>query len=339
MLKKVEMKFKIGLFLFFNFLCANAQEYRSSPEMEQEKNTLVQWIGQFPEEGKISNESSFLDQISTIIFGKKDILSIIKPIALIANSPISFQILDQGSKTMFFIEDNEKHSSKAFKKSKIELPSLVGLCKFSDNNLLVTDSRLNSIFLINEDKKELVNLNNDLLLKQPTGIAFSAKTETIWVVETALHRISILNKNGQRIRTIGKRGNKPAEFNYPTAIWIGKNELVYVIDAMNFRVQVFDIDGAFVSVFGEAGDASGFFARPKGIATDTFGNIYVSDALFHTIQIFDIEGNFLYNFGEQGRGKGQFWMPSGIFIDDNNFIYIADSYNSRVQIFQLNRNE
>lgn len=293
----------------------------------------IQWIGQFPvvdTHAKINKKG----WLTRFLFGEKNSPEITKPIAIIATNTNDFSILDQGSGMLFEITNNEKKLAKAFKKSGINFPSLVGYCKTPSGEFLITDSRLNAIYKYTKEEKRLDILNSNLTLQQPTGIAYSTVSNEIWVVETAAHKISILNEKGEVIKTIGKRGDASGEFNFPTSIWIDKIGNAYVIDALNFRVQVFNKNGDVISIFGEAGNATGYFARPKGIATDSKGSIYITDALYNTVQVFDISGNYLYQFGEQGRNKAQFWMPAGIYIDDNDFIYVADMYNARIQLFQ-----
>ncbi|MCF6307586.1 MAG: 6-bladed beta-propeller [Flavobacteriaceae bacterium] len=294
----------------------------------------VIWVKQFPSEKNKSKKTAAL-WFSDLIFGKKNNYKVTKPIDVIAVNTKSFYVLDQANGIVFEINNNNSHIPKIFTKTERFFSSMVNICSLSNNEYLFTDSRLGEIFKFNISKNTIYPFNDKLKLKQPTGIAYSQISNTIWVVETSQHRITILSQDGEIIKTIGKRGTGKGEFNYPTAIWIDKQGRVYVIDSMNFRIQVFNKNGEVISVFGEQGNASGYFSRPKGIATDSKGHIYISDALFHTIQIFDIKGNFLYNFGKQGRNEGEFWMPAGIYIDENDYIYVADSYNSRVQIFQL----
>lgn len=327
------LKILISLIFIVTYFQCSAQKKAFANDTLKSKYH-VQWVNQFP---LITNKNkpSKKNWLSNLLFGKKNQPKITKPNAIIALDSTHFFILDQGSGTIFDIQDTKVKIPKVFRKSKITFPSLVGFCKLPTNDILFTDSRLNKIYRMNEKQKILQIFNDSLLLKQPTGIAYSAVSNQIWVIETKAHKISILNEQGKLVKTIGKRGNKPSEFNFPTAIWIDNYGNAYVIDAMNFRIQIFDKTGKNISIFGEIGNATGYFARPKGIATDSNGNIYISDALFHTVQVFDISGNFLYQFGKQGRGKGEFWMPSGIYIDNNDFIYVADSYNSRIQIFQL----
>jgi len=294
----------------------------------------VSWVSQFPplkEDVKQQRKGWF----KRLLLGKKDLTSFQKPVDVIGLSPENCIVFDQGNGTLFFTEDNKLVIPKLLRKQETYFPSLVSACLLPDNSVLFTDSKLNEIFLLSQDKKQLTKLNKNLDLSQPTGIAYSTKTNQIWVVETGKHQINILDINGEHIKTFGKRGLEEAEFNYPTSLWIDKNGIAYVVDALNYRIQIFDADGNFMSMFGENGNGTGFLARPKGIATDSYGNIYVVDALFHGVQIFDIDGNYLYQFGKQGSRTEEFWMPSGIFIDEKDQIYIADSYNSRIQIFEL----
>ncbi|MBI5540395.1 MAG: 6-bladed beta-propeller [Bacteroidia bacterium] len=324
--------------IFFLFILNQSGNCLSQDILEVDRNrktenSRIKWISLFP---SVENKkSSFTEKLGQVVFGKKEILEISKPISVLAINPDTFLVLDQGNNTIFYVKNNESQIPHFLKKKENYFTSLVGICAISKNEVLFTDSKSNQIYKISNNVTELNVLNDSLKLDQPTGIAYSKLTNEIWVVETKSHRISILNNNGERIKTIGARGNKNGEFNFPTSICIDKDGYAYIVDAMNFRVQIFNKDGQFVSTFGKQGDATGDFARPKGIAIDSESNIYIADALFNTVQIFDKKGNFLYYFGSQGNEKEKFWMPSGIFIDSQNYIYVSDSYNSRIQLFQL----
>lgn len=337
---KLTLKNQILFFSLRMLLCCitlllfiNLSQAQNNPNDKPDKQ-YVHWVAQYPSQESNIKSGSFKKKINQIIFGKKS-FKLVKPISLFAKDSMSLWVLDQGSASIVNFQNQESEIPKFIEKNLKNFTSLVGICSISDHKLLFTDSSLDKIYCIDTEKKELNSLNDNLQLSQPTGIAYSKINNEIWVVETRAHQVSVLNENGDLIKTIGSRGNEPGKFNFPTFIWIDMLGNVYIVDSMNFRVQVFDKDGELVSVFGEIGDATGYFARPKGIATDSFGNVYIADALFHTIQIFDSSGKFLYQFGSQGQDKGQFWMPSGIWIDANDYIYIADSYNSRIQVFKL----
>jgi len=332
-----KLLYKPGLRICFFMLVVIAARAQDSTAL-QAGNTdqpYISWVSQYPAAKEDGKKQNALKRTFNFLIKKDKQQSLVRPVAIAAAGTADFCVLDQGGRTIFDVADNKANVPRCIRKKENYFTSLVGICMLPDKEILFTDSRLNKIFIVSADNKKMNVFNDSLDLQQPTGIAYSAATHEVWVVETNAHRIAVLNERGELIKTIGSRGDENGQFNFPTSIWIDKAGDAYVVDAMNFRIEIFNKKGAFVSAFGEAGDAPGTFARPKGIATDTFGNIYVVDALFNVVQIFDRSGNFLYNFGKQGREKEEFWMPSGIYIDSKNFIYIADNYNSRIQIFQL----
>ncbi len=324
----------IGLMLFWvNSVQPQDTTYVDVMDLTESKG--VEWVNQIPHL-KDANKKIKKGWLKRLILGKDDMTSIQKPVEVIAFNPENCMIFEQGNGTLFAVEQDKIKIPKLLRKNERYFPSLVGACLLPDNSILFTDSKLNKIFSLSEDRNTLRELNARLELSQPTGIAYSQKNNQIWVVETGKHQICILDTHGKPVKTIGQRGTDTGEFNFPTSLWIDRKGHAYVVDALNYRVQIFDAEGHFINMFGENGNGTGFLARPKGVATDSYGHIYVVDALFHTVQIFDKSGNFLYRFGNQGRDTAEFWMPSGIYIDKANYIYVADSYNSRIQIFKLN---
>jgi len=291
------------------------------------------WVGQFPSENATDEVGSFLNWFDSFLFGQKN-YPLVKPFSLIAQNPDSIWILNQGSGSIFQYTQGLTKSPHVYLNNNQPFPSLIACSLLDSKHLLFTDSKLNKVFVLDISTSKIKDFTEQKL-NQPTGIVCSPNSKNVWVAETAAHKISVFNKSGKLLNTIGLRGTNSGEFNFPTFICLDNADNLYVVDAMNFRIQLFDSSGNFKRSFGQLGDATGYLARPKGIASDSFGHIYVVDALFHTVQIFNDQGKFLYNFGNQGKEKGQFWMPTGIYINSHNTIYIADTYNSRIQIFQL----
>jgi DNA-binding beta-propeller fold protein YncE len=298
---------------------------------ENNSSFKVEWIREY-NNNVISNKEKGIGRILyDFIFGE-DVTLFNRPFNLRLINSNSIWILDQGNKTILNFDLEKKTLNNPTEKI---FPSLVGICSDQNDNIYFSDSKKNTIFIkkAKSNQVEVFNVGSKLL--QPTGLAYFASENQIWVCETGNHRLVQLNENGEIINTIGRRGTEKREFNFPTFLWIDFDGLVYIVDSMNFRIQILDSSGNVHFVFGEPGNATGFLARPKGIATDSKGHIYVVDGLYHTVQIFDKNGNFLFNFGYQGSAKGEFWLPVGIYIDDKDFIYVADSYNSRIQVFRL----
>ena len=308
-----------------------AQSHFADKTKEAGTKFSIRWVTQFPENPS-ERKITLSERISGLVFGRKP-PEVVKPFNVIAKDLQHFWILDQALGQVIEVESGEGQSLKSVQKQGTQLPSLVGICRIPGGDLIFTDSKLGKLFRVNPQKCS--PFAEQQFLDQPTGIAYSELTGEFWVVETASHRITVLNSEGEVVKRIGKRGAGEGSFNFPTFIWIDAGGRIYVVDSMNFRIQIFSKEGNYIGAFGENGDATGFMARPKGVATDSHGNIYVSDALFHAVQIFDKDGNFLSSFGKQGQQAGAFWMPVGIYVDEADYIYVADSYNSRVQVFQL----
>lgn len=202
-----------------------------------------------------------------------------------------------------------------------------------DNDVVyITDSEAGIVYRYNLRSKILTPFVTGLM--RPTGIAFNKTNRLLYVSETGAHQIVLFDLNGKERLHLGRRGEAPGQFNFPTDLFIDHTGKLYVTDPINARIQVFSADGVFVRAFGRAGDAQGEFSKPKGVAVDSEGSIYVCDALRDSVQVFDSSGTFRLEFGERGQDSGTFWMPSGIYIDREDMIYVADTYNRRVQVFR-----
>jgi DNA-binding beta-propeller fold protein YncE len=304
---------------------------------DRKEDPFIKYIGSISSKGNKDN-IGFFEKIFNIIVGFEPV-HFNNPVNMFASGNNNCWIINQGNGSILHYLDGKTERIDAFKKNSTSFTSLVGITQVGTSGILFTDSRLNKVYLLSEDEKQIRTFSDTNSLLRPTGIAYSEKNYEVWVVETGSHCVSVFDLSGKRIKTIGRRGNGALEFNFPTYIWIDKDGRIYIVDSMNFRVQILSSKGEFISAFGKQGDATGSFARPRGIATDSHGNIYVVDALFNAVQIFDSSGRLLYYFGSQGNGDYQFWMPSGIFIDKSDFIYIADSYNARVQVYQFVKND
>ncbi len=199
------------------------------------------------------------------------------------------------------------------------------------------------IFVTDADRGEVIELSRSGIVRgtlgsehlgRPVGIA--SCRDRLFVVDGMAHDIKVFALDGTLLRTIGKRGVGPGEFNFPTHLCCRQDRLV-VADSGNSRVQILKLDGTPVSMFGHKGNAAGDLSLPKGVAFDGDGHVFVGDAQFENVQVFDPAGRLLMAFGQEGTGLGSFWLPAGIWIDDLDRVWIADSGNRRVQVFQYLR--
>ncbi len=324
----------LKVFLVFSLLLP--ARLLSQNNSTKDLNYSIHFIESISSESDLGAQKSWFDDIWDFVIGENEI-HLIQPINLIKNSN-NLLILDQALQSVVSINIDEKEFEIIDNASKYGNNfSAVAICEFQSGKFLFTDSYLDKIFLLDSDKNKVEIFREDLDLEHPTGILFNKDKDEIWVSETQNHRLKVFDSNGNYLRSIGRRGNKNLEFNFPTFIHYS-NGKIYVVDAMNFRIQILNSAGNFITAFGQPGDASGYFASIKGLATDSHERIYVVDGLFNAVQVFDSEGNLLSYFGSKGNDEGKFILPVGIFIDIYDKIYVADSYNSRIQIFQIRKN-
>ncbi len=209
-----------------------------------------------------------------------------------------------------------------------------GIALGMTGEVYVADSELGFVARLNR-KGESVGIIGRGELRHPVGLAFDAATQRLYVADTHDHDIKVFDSDGRLLRTLGQRGEKPGEFNYPTYLALAKGEL-YVTDTMNARVQVLEVEtGEPKRIIGERGMNVGNLVRPKGVAVDDEGNVYIIESYYDHLLVFNKKGEFLMPIGGMGQGVGNFYLPSGVWVDAHNRIFVADMFNGRVELFQF----
>jgi sugar lactone lactonase YvrE len=84
-------------------------------------------------------------------------------------------------------------------------------------------------------------------------------------------RILKFSKDGKFIKTWGKLGTAPGEFNGPHALAFDSKGRLFVGDRSNNRIQIFDQNGKFIAAWKQ-------FGRPSGIFIDKDDIMYVADS-------------------------------------------------------------
>jgi len=83
-------------------------------------------------------------------------------------------------------------------------------------------------------------------------------------------RIFKFSKDGKYIKSWGKRGSGPGEFNTPHQLAMDSTGRLFVADRVNNRIQIFDQDGKFLEEWKQ-------FGRPSGLYIDKNDNVYSAD--------------------------------------------------------------
>jgi DNA-binding beta-propeller fold protein YncE len=84
-------------------------------------------------------------------------------------------------------------------------------------------------------------------------------------------RIVKLAPDGTVIKSWGKKGTGPGEFNEPHGIALDSQGRVFVADRVNSRIQIFDRDGKFLAEWKQ-------FGRPSAVFIDKDDVMYVADS-------------------------------------------------------------
>jgi DNA-binding beta-propeller fold protein YncE len=155
-----------------------------------------------------------------------------------------------------------------------------------DGFLWLADNGANQVFKLDKDGKILMTLGKKGVAG-PGNDEFDAPTEVavadngdIFIADghtggggaTGNARVVKFDKTGKFLKTWGKKGMGPGEFDVPHTIALDSRGRVFVGDRQNNRVQVFEPDGKFVAVWYQFGRPSGMFIDKK---TDT---LYVADS-------------------------------------------------------------
>ena len=149
-----------------------------------------------------------------------------------------------------------------------------------EGNVWVTDARgaadKASVVKFNPEGRVLLQLRG---LVEPTDLVTDPRSGDVYVCESHtdvadpnfIGRISVFDKTGKLLRTIGTTGTGPGQFRTPHAIEFDSRGRLVVADRHNHRVQVLTTSGTFVAEYGD-------FGRVSGLAIDKDDVIYTPDS-------------------------------------------------------------
>ncbi len=137
----------------------------------------------------------------------------------------------------------------------------------------------NQVFKFSSDGKLLMTIGKPGGAAEPEccyapNDVIVAKNGDIFIAEghgAGNNVIFKFSKDGKIIKSWGKPGTGPGEFDQPHSLAFDSKGRLYVADRNNNRIQVFDQNGKYISEMHQ-------FSRPSGIFIDKHDNIYSADS-------------------------------------------------------------
>jgi sugar lactone lactonase YvrE len=105
----------------------------------------------------------------------------------------------------------------------------------------------------------------------PNGDVYVAESHTNVEDPNLIGRISVFDRTGKFLRTIGRTGTGPGEFRTPHAIEFDSQGRLIVADRHNHRIQILTKEGKYIGEYTE-------FSRASGLAIDRNDMIYAADS-------------------------------------------------------------
>ncbi len=165
------------------------------------------------------------------------------------------------------------------------------------------------------------------VLVAPNGDIFVAEGHSSQ--PTANARILKFDRTGKLLKTWGKKGTGPDEFDQPHALAMDSRGRLFVGDRSNNRIQIYDQDGKLLDTWYQ-------FSRASGIWIDANDMIYVADSESGSIAPTRPEWKRGIRIGNARTGAVTAFIPDpvettrntsaaeGVAVDKNGVIYGAE---------------
>ena len=237
------------------------------------------------------------------------------------------------------------------------------------NNIYVCDGVNNRVQVYNKSLVFSFLFNEQM--NGPFGICIT--NENVYVTQLTTHSLSVYSTEGVFIQSVGRRGQKELEFEWPRGIAVStEKQQVYICDNGNHRVQCLNLDLTLKIVISSINyprgikltsqhivilkvgvDCVSFYnyshqlirelitmgdgkqvIDPWHFCIDGDSNIVVTDPPNSCVLVFSHKGELIHKFGKKGEVEGDLISPTGVAVDnENNIIVISRNPNYVIQLF------
>ena len=153
----------------------------------------------------------------------------------------------------------------------------------------------------------------------------------LYIVDTKPSVVVVDPKTGNVVRTWGRAGAGPGEFDFARNddnpgngdISVAPDGTVYVADGTNHRVQAFKADGTYLSQFGSFGAGPGQFGNLAEIEVGPDGSVYVMDDLDEPLSKFTPDGKFVWRMARSASEPDGTVIPHGLAVRPDGSILLS----------------
>ncbi len=163
----------------------------------------------------------------------------------------------------------------------------------------------------------------------PSDLAVSESGE-LYVVDNYASTITVLDENGNFLRTIGRPGQGPGEFEHPLRIELAERDALYVMQGG--RITKIDTRGAFLDLF--------HLFLPIDDFTVISGRLYANIILRPgapenaIIGVLDSRGKQVFSFGEPLPVPGlNLKDQAAVLASDGTLLYVAFRHHPLIQVY------
>ena len=125
--------------------------------------------------------------------------------------------------------------------------------------------------------------------RRPADVAISGSGEIFVADGYDNSRVHKFSSDGELLKSWGKKGKGPGEFNLPHGIWVDKDDYVWVTDRENNRIQIFSAEGSYVRQLTH-------FVQPSEVFIDADDIVYVPE-ISGRMSIMSMDGQLLARWG------------------------------------------
>jgi sugar lactone lactonase YvrE len=148
-------------------------------------------------------------------------------------------------------------------------------------------------------------------------------------------RIVKFSKDGKFIKTWGKVGKGPGEFDVPHGLAMDSAGRLFVADRSNDRIQIFDQDGKFLTEWRQFGRPSGIYIRDDILySADSQSGEKFNKGFRQGIRIGSVKDGKVTAFINDGGAKIE--MPEGVAVDKDGNVFGGFTANQDVKKFVKN---